>query len=268
MNERKVKNYKIKAFFISIAIIGLVIAIIEASYIIFFYHTNIITFQILQTFNIIFLLFLLLLIITAMIIINSGLENSNNYWRYNMNEQKEQIGIFGISGNNINIIKSKFFTFVISALIIDFVIEIIILFNISYLYNLNNTNLCTFAISISFVLSFLIIFIMIKICLKSLIKNAKSLFYILDNNHFIIRQNKKEIVNITKNDIKSINVYKNKLIAIILNTKRKIVLNRYIDDQNELIIELNKIIEISNINKNPNLLYKILAGFVGIPIFN
>jgi hypothetical protein len=81
-------------------------------------------------------------------------------------------------------------------------------------------------------------------------KNVK---YIIEDEKLFIKQNDSKEFNFSKNEIQSINRYKNSEIIIVLNTNKKIIVNKYLDNYDQLIKILNTLSKINEIDKNPDI---------------
>jgi hypothetical protein len=168
------------------------------------------------------------------------------------------MAIFTISDNTIDRLKIEHLWFLILSISILLIIPVSILF-----FSIENINPKIFIISFcSFiVITSLLLFLRIKYDLKLLENEMKSVQYIIENERLIIMAND-FIQYISKNDIKCINKYKNNMILIILNTKQKIKVNKYLDNFEQLIENLNILFQINNINKNINIIEIICVSFI------
>jgi ATP-dependent Zn protease len=168
--------------------------------------------------------------------------------------------IFKISEDNIKKIKLNRLFIIISAIILTSVItQTIIYFTI-----LQDTKVFLISLGTYIVMLFLIILFIIKFAFKSFEKTMKSIKYIIENERLIISQNDFEQFNITKDEIKCINKYKNNLIEIILKNNKKILVNKYLEKYDELLVELKQLSEISEKEKNPYFIQNIFAVIIGI----
>jgi hypothetical protein len=167
--------------------------------------------------------------------------------------------IFEISDDNIKKIKQNHLFIVIPALIIGSIIT-----QVTIYFILQDNNIFFISLAFFVVIVFLITFFSLKRSLKSIEKSVKSIQYIFDNGRLIIKQNNFEQYNISKNDIKCINKYKNNIFIIILNNSKKIIVNKYLENHDGILLELKQLFEITEVDKSPYLLQNIFAGIIGI----
>jgi hypothetical protein len=104
----------------------------------------------------------------------------------------------------------------------------------------------------------------LKIFLKSIGKKLKNIYYIIENGNFIIKQNDHDQINISKEEIKSINQYINNVHTVILNNNKKIVLNRYLENYDDFISKLKSSYFFNYINKKYSDIISILIIIFGI----
>jgi hypothetical protein len=148
---------------------------------------------------------------------------------------------------------------VISALIIGSIIA-----QVAIYFTFQDNNIFFMSLAFFVVIVFLITFFSLKRSLKSIEKSLKSIQYIFDNGRLIIKQNNFEQYNISTNEIKCINKYKNKIIIIILNNRKKIIVNKYLEDYDKILSELKQLFEITEVNKNPYLFLNIFTVIISI----
>jgi hypothetical protein len=161
------------------------------------------------------------------------------------------MAIFTVSDNAINILKKK----KLRTIIIPVIITMIIMGGLYSMVIVPKTGILGFIIFFSFttVMISLVMYFSLKNSLKLLENEMKSIQYIIENERLIIKKNDFEQYNISKDDIQCINRYKNNVILIILNTKRKITVEKYLDNFDQLIENLNDLTQVNNINGNPNI---------------
>jgi len=179
-----------------------------------------------------------------------------------MDYEYSSMVVFGISDDNFIIIKRNFMALMLSATIIGFVLGII-----TILYTVNNSNIRIISIVIYSVSVFILLPIIIKKSLKSIEKDAKSLFYVFEDEHFIIKKNDTKIIGITKNEIKCINKYNNNMIILVLINNKKIILNKYMENIEGIINEFKNMSVINEMDKNPYLVFNVLGGIIGLFVF-
>jgi hypothetical protein len=176
------------------------------------------------------------------------------------NKKGDKMTIFKISETQIKKVKQNILFLIISAIIVISVItQIAIYSTVLHDSKIFLINLCIYILIIS-----IVILVLIKFSLKSAEKTMKSIEYIINNERLIISQNNFEQFNIAKDEIKCINRYKNNLIEIILKNNKKIIVNKYLDKYDELLIELKQLSEINEVEKNPYIIKNILAAIIGI----
>jgi hypothetical protein len=166
---------------------------------------------------------------------------------------------YKITGDNINIKKRHFSLMILVPAIIG---SIIIQTGIFFM--LNNYKVFLISLSLYIVITFLVLLFCIKKTLKILSQSLSSIFYNIEDEHLIIMQNNYERYNISKDDIKCINRYKNNAIVIVLKNNKKIHVNKYLENYNELIKELNSFSTITEINKNQNITLNIISGIFAV----
>ena len=170
------------------------------------------------------------------------------------------MAIYKISEDHIREVKKKRLFFIISAII---VISVIAQANI-YFTVTQDIKVFLFSLGIYIVAVALALLFIIKFTLKSFEKTMRSTKYTLENERLIMTQNGFEQFNITKDEIKCINKHKNNLIEIILKNNKKILVNRYLEKYDELLVELKQLSEINETGKNPYINKNIFAAIMGI----
>jgi len=170
------------------------------------------------------------------------------------------MAVFTISDNTIDMIRKKdLLRFILTA-----IISLIIWGSLSF-FAMRNIGIEIEILIISFCLTIILVSLALlfslKFRFKTQAKEMKSIQYTIENDRLIIKQNDFEQFNISKNEIKCINKYKNNVIIIILNTNKKIIVNKYLDNFDQLIENLNILSPINRIDKNPS-----IAKNVGINI--
>jgi hypothetical protein len=104
------------------------------------------------------------------------------------------------------------------------------------------------------------IFIGLKFGLKIYKENHLDIVFSIENNLLKITKKGKDIIYATKDNINKIEEYNDEAIIIFLKNKQKIILNKNIENYNNMKLELNEISEISKVNKKPNnIFYTILS---------
>lgn len=158
--------------------------------------------------------------------------------------------IFSISDDTINTLLRKkrtlFFITIIFSMIICGFLSFFSMRNIST--KISVIIFCTLLLIILFVIYFSIMF-----SLKKLSNKMKNVKYIIEDEKLFIKQNDSKEFNFSKNEIQSINRYKNSEIIIVLNTNKKIIVNKYLDNYDQLIKILNTLSKINEIDKNPDI---------------
>ena len=170
------------------------------------------------------------------------------------------MAVFTISDNTIDMIRKKdLLRFILTA-----IIGLIIWGSLSF-FAMRNIGIEIEILIISFCLTIILVSLALlfslKFRFKTQAKEMKSVQYTIENDRLIIKQNDFEQFNISKNEIKCINKYKNNVIIIILNTNKKIIVNKYLDNFDQLIENLNILSPINRIDKNQS-----IAKNVGINI--
>jgi len=173
--------------------------------------------------------------------------------------------VFTISDNTIDLIKKKR-TWTI---ILTMVISIIIWGSLSF-FAMKDIDIKIFFITfcISIILISFVIFFTLRFSIKLLVKEMKSIQYIIDGERLKILKNNFEQFNITKNDIKSINTYRNNAITIILNSNKKIVVDKYLDNFDQLVENLNLLSPVNKIDKNPSKIRDILISIIFVIVIS
>ena len=162
------------------------------------------------------------------------------------------MAVFTISDNTINMIRKKdLLRFILTA-----IVGLLIWGGLSF-FAMRNIGIEIEILIISFCLTVVIVSLTLlfslKFRFKTQAKEMKSVQYIIENDRLIIKQNDFEQFNISRNEIKCINKYKNNVIIIILNTNKKIIVNKYLDNFDQLIENLNILSPINRIDKNPSI---------------
>jgi hypothetical protein len=174
------------------------------------------------------------------------------------------MAIFTISDNTIDILKKKLiWMFILTSFIIMISTGIIMISTGVFSYfSMQDINIEKFIIFFIFwgIIS-LALFFRIKYELKFLEKEMKSIQYIIENEKLIIMKNE-FIQYIYKNEIKCINKYENSMILITLNIKQEIIVNKYLDNFDQLIDNLNILSPVNNINRNQNIVKRIWVSII------
>jgi hypothetical protein len=177
------------------------------------------------------------------------------------------MAVFTVSDNTITILRKKGIRRVILIVTISMIIwgslAAFVLFNAKL-----NIDIEVYIItaSITLILIFFVVFFSVKRSLGIFSKEMKSIQYVIENERLIIRKSDFEQFNITKSEIQCINKYKNNTIIIILKTNQKITVDKYLNDFDQLMENLNKLFTINNINKNPSILKKIVTNIIQVII--
>jgi TRAP-type C4-dicarboxylate transport system permease small subunit len=167
--------------------------------------------------------------------------------------------IYKISERGINFRKNIFICMIIFTSIIGLISGTLII-----LKSQNNFISSIITISIFFIFISLFLFFSLKIFLKTIEKNIKSIYYIIENDHFIIKQNDHDRISISKEEVKNINQYINNVHTVILNNNKKIVLNRYLENYDDFISRLKSSYSFNYINKKYSDIISILIIIFGI----
>jgi hypothetical protein len=124
-----------------------------------------------------------------------------------------------------------------------------------------NSNILLIVILTTLLICIGAIFIGLKFGLKIYRENHLDIVFYIENNLLKITKKGKDIVSAAKDNINKIEEYSDETIIIFLKNKQKIILNKNIENYNNMKLELNEIFEISKIDKNPNnnILYTILS---------
>jgi protein-S-isoprenylcysteine O-methyltransferase Ste14 len=170
------------------------------------------------------------------------------------------MAFFKISDDNIKKIRLNCFFLIFSGLIVVSVITQIAI----YLTLIQDPKIFLINLFVFLAIVILIVLFLIKFVLKSFEKSLRSIEYIIENERLKIIQNDFEQYNITKDEIKCINKYKNNLLEVILKNNKKILVNKYLEKYDELLIELKQLSEINEIEKNPYIIQNIFAAVIAI----
>jgi hypothetical protein len=166
---------------------------------------------------------------------------------------------YTISERGIKIAKRNMLYLIISAGSIGSIMGIFAIF-----YTLNDIELSFITGGIVVLFIALFLFFELKIVLKSIEKKMKGICYILENGHLIIKQNNYEQFNISSNEIKFVNKYRNNILIIILNNNKRINVNKYLESYDSFISELKCLSVVNEINKNPFTILNILSAIIGL----
>ena len=155
------------------------------------------------------------------------------------------MSIYEISDKNVKILKQKYLLKILTMLAIASIIAFIIVY-----FSLKNNNnfLFTSIIFVTIILFF--VYFIIKSLLKSFEKTIKSIQYIIENGRLIIRQNDTEQFNSEKENIKYIEHYKNNIIVFVLNSNKKITMNKYLDNYEQLFENIKNMFQVNEMEKN------------------
>jgi len=104
------------------------------------------------------------------------------------------------------------------------------------------------------------IFIGLKFGLKIYKENYLDIVFSIENNVLKITKKGKDIISATRDNINKIEEYNDEAIIIFLKNRQKIILNKNIENYNNMKSELNEIFEISKIDKKPNNIFYIILS--------
>jgi len=166
---------------------------------------------------------------------------------------------FKISNDNIKKIKQNYLFLILPALIIGSIISQTIIY-----FKLQDIKIFLISLGIFIIISSILILFLLKFGLKYIEKSVKSIKYKFENGNLRIYQNNFEQFNIFKDEIKYINKYKNNLLVIIMNNNKKININKYLENYDNLLTELKQLTDITEINRNPYLFLNILSGIIAV----
>jgi hypothetical protein len=161
------------------------------------------------------------------------------------------MAIFSASDSCINPIKKKQSVIFILTIVISSTIWLGLTLFV-FIVNNFDINLFFICLGIYIVITSPTVYFSLRFLFKLQAKEMKSVQYIIENDRLIIKQNNFERFNISKNEIKCINKYKNNVIIIILNENKKIIVNKYLDNYDQFIENLNILSPINRIDKNPS----------------
>jgi hypothetical protein len=176
------------------------------------------------------------------------------------------MAVFTVSDNTIDALKKKKLWIVILLGIFGMIIGGSLTYFSMVIISKISIEIFIISFSISLVIISLTLFFSLKSSLKILEKEMKSIQYIIGNERLIIKRNDFEQYNISKNEIQCINRYKNNEILIILNTKKKITVDKYLENFDQLNENLSVLSQVNYIDKNPSILKKIGIGIIQIII--
>jgi hypothetical protein len=168
------------------------------------------------------------------------------------------MAVFTISDKTIDVLKNKKLWMTISTAIISMVIWGSLSFFAMVIISMISIKIFIISICFSVVIISLTIYFSLRFSLKLFIKEMKSIQYIFENERLIIKKNNSEQYNISKNDIQCITKYKNSMI-IILNSNRKIIVEKNLDNFDQLIENLNSLSKVNIIDKNHNNIIKMVG---------
>jgi len=173
--------------------------------------------------------------------------------------------VFTISDSTIDLVKKKR----IWTIILTVIISITVWGSLSF-FAMKDVDIKIFFITIcsSIIVISLILFFLLRFSIKLLVKEMKSIQYIIDDNKLKILKNNFEQFIISKYEIKCINKYKNNVIIIILNTNKNIIVDKYLDNIDQLIENLNILSPVNKIDKNPSKIKDILTGAIFVIIIS
>jgi len=103
-------------------------------------------------------------------------------------------------------------------------------------------------------------FIGLKLGLKIYKENDLDIVFSIENNFLKIIKKGKDIISITKDNIKKIEEYNDEAIIILLKNRQKIILNKNIENYNNMKLELNEIFEINKVDKKPNNIFYVILS--------
>jgi hypothetical protein len=104
------------------------------------------------------------------------------------------------------------------------------------------------------------VFIGLKLGLKIYKENHLDIVFSIENNFLKIIKKGKDIISITKDNIKKIEEYNDEAIIILLKNRQKIILNKNIENYNNMKLELNEIFEINKTDKKPNNIFYVILS--------
>jgi hypothetical protein len=104
------------------------------------------------------------------------------------------------------------------------------------------------------------IFIGLKFGLKIYKENYLDIVFSIENNVLKITKKGKDIIFATRDNINKIEEYNDEAIIIFLKNRQRIILNKNIENYNNMKSELNEIFEISKIDKKPNNIFYIILS--------
>jgi hypothetical protein len=169
------------------------------------------------------------------------------------------MAVFTVSDDTIDVLKNKKLRMTILTAIISIVIWGSLSFFAMVIISMISIKIFIISICFSVVIISLTIYFSLRFSLKLFIKEMKSIQYIIENERLIIKKNNFEQFNILRNDIQCINKYKNNVIVIILNSNRKIIVEKNLDNFDQLIENLNSLSKVNIIDKNHNNIIKMIG---------
>jgi hypothetical protein len=104
------------------------------------------------------------------------------------------------------------------------------------------------------------IFIGLKFGLKIYKENHLDIVFSIENNLLKITKKGKDIISVTKENINKIEEYNDETIIISLKNKQKIILNKNIENYDNMKLKLNEIFEISRTDKKPNNIFYTIVS--------
>ena len=104
------------------------------------------------------------------------------------------------------------------------------------------------------------IFIGLKFGLKIYKENHLDIVFSIENNVLKITKKGKDIMSATKDNINKIEEYNDETIIISLKNKQKIILNKNIENYDNMKLELSEIFEISRTDKKPNNIFYTIVS--------
>ena len=171
--------------------------------------------------------------------------------------------IFDISDNTIDLVKKKRLFVIILTCLFSLIVWGSLLF-----FVLKNVKIFFISFSISVIMIAIALLFSLKYSIKLLIKKLKNVQYIIEDERVFIKQDNFENFNFCINEIQYINRYKNDEVIIILNSNKKIIVNKYLKNYDQLIEMLNTFSKVNEISKNTKLdmvnvnLTKLIVGII------
>jgi hypothetical protein len=104
------------------------------------------------------------------------------------------------------------------------------------------------------------VFIGLKFGLKIYKENHLDIVFSIENNVLKIIKKGKDIISVTRDNINKIEEYNDETIIIFFKNKQRIILNKNIENYNNMKLELNEIFEISKADKKPNNIFYIILS--------